>query len=112
MGLISRVSSRTYRKELKIIKMAGQKAKSASRAVKAGSNQHQKKKVRTSVHFKLPKTPKEAIICLTCSPALSCHSKILVLNSHTVKCDRVHDHRACQMGSITVANVELLNFLF
>ena len=40
--------------------MAGQKAKSASRAVKAGSNQHQKKKVRTSVHFKLPKTLKLA----------------------------------------------------
>merc|ERR1712173_338748 len=60
MGLISRVSSRTYRKELKILKMAPQKAKSASRAVKAGSNQHQKKKVRTSVHFKLPKTLKLA----------------------------------------------------
>merc|ERR1712193_89898 len=40
-------------KEFKILKMAGQKAK-------AGSNQHQKKKVRTSVHFKLPKTLKLA----------------------------------------------------
>merc|ERR1711865_1190398 len=53
MGLISRVSSRTYRTNLK---MAGQKSKSASRAVKAGSNQHVKKNIRTSVHFKIPKT--------------------------------------------------------
>merc|ERR1712167_182165 len=56
MGLISRVSSRTYRN----LKMAGQKAKSASRAVKAGKNQHVKKNVRTSVHFKIPKTLKLA----------------------------------------------------
>ena len=36
--------------------MAGQKSKSASRAVKAGTNQHVKKNIRTSVHFKIPKT--------------------------------------------------------
>ena len=40
--------------------MAGQKAKNASRAVKAGKHQHVKKNVRTSVHFKLPKTLKLA----------------------------------------------------
>merc|ERR1711881_631795 len=60
MGLISRVSSRTYRKLPNRTKMAGQKANNAKRAVKAGRNQHLKKKVRTSVHFRLPKTLKLA----------------------------------------------------
>merc|ERR1711881_396082 len=60
MGLISRVSSRTYRKLPNRTKMAGQKANNAKRAVKAGRNQHIKKKVRTSVHFRLPKTLKLA----------------------------------------------------
>merc|ERR1712139_284369 len=59
MGLISRVSSRTYRK-LPNQDMAGQKANNAKRAVKAGKHQHIKKKVRTSVHFRLPKTLKLA----------------------------------------------------
>merc|ERR1712178_552317 len=36
--------------------MAGQKSKRAAGAVKAGKHQHIKKKVRTSVHFRLPKT--------------------------------------------------------
>merc|ERR1712110_894063 len=37
-------------------KMAGQKSKRAAGAVKAGKHQHIKKKVRTSVHFRQPKT--------------------------------------------------------
>merc|ERR1712066_25560 len=53
MGLISRVSSRTYRKSINL-KMS--KAKKASNAVKAGKHRHIKKKVKTSVHFKIPKT--------------------------------------------------------
>merc|ERR1711881_334615 len=62
MGLISRVSSRTYRKVYfrppQTKKMA--KAKRAAGAVKAGKHQHIKKKVRTSVHFKLPNTKRIA----------------------------------------------------
>merc|ERR1711981_1282837 len=54
MGLISRVSSRTYQKKYKLKKMS--KAKKASNAVKAGKHQHIKKKVRNYAHFKLPKT--------------------------------------------------------
>merc|ERR1711944_114952 len=55
MGLISRVSSRTYRKKVK--KMANNSAK---RAVKGGRHQNIKKKIRTSVHFLRPKTLKLA----------------------------------------------------
>merc|ERR1711887_109101 len=59
MGLISRVSSRTYRKKLsRSLKMS--KAKHAKNAVKAGKHQTIKKKVRTSVHFKLPSTKRLA----------------------------------------------------
>merc|ERR1712018_140441 len=59
MGLISRVSSRTYRK--KVVKFFFDKmVNNARRAVKAGRHQHIKKKMRTSVHFKIPKTLKLA----------------------------------------------------
>merc|ERR1712141_120275 len=54
MGLISRVSSRTYRFNFpSLFKMVANKA---ARAVKGGKHQVQKKKVRTSVHFRKPKT--------------------------------------------------------
>merc|ERR1712183_1121545 len=61
MGLISRVSSRTYRKHFFVkkeplnLKMAG-KGKKAANAVKGGRHQLAKKKIRTSVHFKRPST--------------------------------------------------------
>merc|ERR1711976_479636 len=59
MGLISRVSSRTYRNfnkfSTKHQKMAG-KGKKAANAVKGGRHQLAKKKIRTSVHFKRPST--------------------------------------------------------
>merc|ERR1739848_110120 len=64
MGLISRVSSRTYRnffvKFSKTPKKMPSKVKKAANAVKAGRHQHQKRKVRTSVHFKRPNTLKLA----------------------------------------------------
>merc|ERR1711982_168774 len=58
MGLISRVSSRTYRFNFpSLFKMVANKA---ARAVKGGKHQVQKKKVRTSVHFRRPKTLEKA----------------------------------------------------
>merc|ERR1712151_768313 len=59
MGLISRVSSRTYRNLAFSNKMVN-RAHQAANAVKAGRHQQLKKKVRTSVHFKRPKTLKLA----------------------------------------------------
>merc|ERR1712025_532566 len=58
MGLISRASSRTYRSALRPPKNNQKMAsgKRAANAVKAGRHQHQKRKVRTSVHFKRPST--------------------------------------------------------
>merc|ERR1711879_1049039 len=59
MGLISRVSSRTYRRRTHL-KNGWTKGEERFASCKGWQASHVKKNVRTSVHFKIPKTLKLA----------------------------------------------------